>query len=117
MRNKNLNCWEYMKCGREPSGKTAKELGVCPATTKKSMDGLHQGVNAGRSCWAIAGTYCGGEIQGVYSAKIKDCAACDFFQKVVKEEMKDSKEATNLLQALKDALKEQTVQDRSVPIK
>jgi len=26
-----MNCWEFKKCGREESGFSAKELGVCQA--------------------------------------------------------------------------------------
>lgn len=104
MSKKPLNCWEYKKCGREPGGKNVTELGVCPAATAKGMDGMHRGDNAGRACWVIAGTYCGGVIQGVYAAKIKDCAACDFFKGVVAEEVKDPSEITRLLQALKDTI-------------
>ena len=28
-----LNCWEYKKCGRQPGGDRAKEMGICPVTT------------------------------------------------------------------------------------
>lgn len=34
------NCWEFKKCGREPGGAKASELGVCPAATDASSDGL-----------------------------------------------------------------------------
>jgi len=104
MSKKALNCWEYKQCGREPGGQHAEQSGVCPAAPEKSMDGMHRGDNAGRACWVIAGTYCGGEVQGVFAAKIKDCAACDFFKRVVAEEIKDPNEVTRLLQSLKDVI-------------
>jgi len=27
-----VNCWEFKKCGREPNGLKAIELGICPAS-------------------------------------------------------------------------------------
>jgi len=100
MLKKPLNCWEFKKCGREPGGENVEKLGECPASVKKSMDGIHHGDNAGRSCWLIAGTYCGGKVQGNYAAKIKNCADCDFFKVVIKEEKTNIQDATHLLDAL-----------------
>ncbi|GBD98556.1 hypothetical protein BMS3Abin07_00576 [bacterium BMS3Abin07] len=54
------NCWEFKGCGREPGGKNAEGLGVCPAATYERLDGIHRGKNGGRVCWIIAGTMCGG---------------------------------------------------------
>lgn len=75
------NCWEYMNCGREPSGNKVAELGACRAATDKSFDGKNGGINGGRSCWFIAGTFCGYEIEGTF-AKLNSCAKCDFFKLV-----------------------------------
>jgi hypothetical protein len=58
------NCWEVMKCGREPGGKNAEELGVCPASTDERLSGTHGGKHAGRACWVIAGTFCDSVVQG-----------------------------------------------------
>jgi len=76
------------------------ELGVCPAATEISLDGFHRGDNAGRACWIIAGTFCGGKVQGSYAAKSKNCADCEFFKQVLEEENTDLHEATVLLKAL-----------------
>jgi len=73
-----MNCWEFFDCGREPNGKKARELGVCPAAAKTELDGLNDGRNGGRSCWAIAGTMCEGEVQGSYAQKLGNCLKCDF---------------------------------------
>jgi len=35
-KDKKKNCWEFMKCGREPGGVNAIELGVCRAATETS---------------------------------------------------------------------------------
>ncbi len=82
---KRLNCWEYMKCGREPEGEKIDELGACPAATDVSFDGINRGKNGGRICWAVAGTFCQGEIQGTFAVKRESCVKCEFF-KLVQEE-------------------------------
>jgi len=81
-----LNCWEHKKCGRQPGGPKAQELGVCPVTTYQTLDGAHGGQNAGRACWAIAGSLCGGKIQGTYAQKLTNCWRCDFMNAVKREE-------------------------------
>ena len=80
------NCWEFKKCGREPGGAKSKEMGVCPATTEASCTGMNGGKNAGRICWAIAGTFCGGKVQGDFAQKSVSCMSCDFFKSVKQEE-------------------------------
>jgi len=83
---KKQNCWEYMKCGRQPGGDNAGELGVCPAADDRSYDGINCGRNAGRFCWAVAGTFCGGKVQGTFADKRESCLSCGFFNKVRAEE-------------------------------
>ena len=80
------NCWEFKKCGREPNGAKVAELGICPSTTEKRLDGIHGGKNAGRACWVIAGTLCKGEVQGTFAKKYENCSKCDFYIKVHSEE-------------------------------
>jgi hypothetical protein len=81
-----LNCWEFKRCGRFPGGAKERELGVCPVTTEKRLDTIHDGVNAGRACWVVAKSMCGGNIQGNFSQKFGNCMACDFYKSVKKEE-------------------------------
>jgi two-component system NtrC family sensor kinase len=59
-----IKCWEYMKCGRDKDA-TAK----CPAYP-----------NFGRICWAVAGTFCEGKVQGTFAQKYEDCRKCDFYK-------------------------------------
>ena len=66
------NCWEFMRCGREEGGSSVYELGVCPAYAE----------GAGDVCWLIAGTLCGGTVQGTYAQKLETCLDCDFFQQL-----------------------------------
>jgi len=79
------NCWEVKRCGREPGGAKTGEFGVCPVTTYRDLDGTHGGKNAGRACWAIAGSLCGGKIQGTYAQKLNSCWRCEFMNSVKRE--------------------------------
>lgn len=81
-----INCWEHKQCGRQPGGPRVKELGVCPVTLHQELTGVHDGSNAGRACWVVAGSLCGGKIQGTYANKLDNCWRCDFMNKVKKEE-------------------------------
>lgn len=85
-RREKLNCWEFKKCGRQPGGPKVAELGVCPAAAEQALDGAHGGKNAGRACWVVAGSLCGGKIQGTYAKKLLNCWRCEFMNKVKQEE-------------------------------
>jgi len=76
---KKRNCWEAKQCGREPGGAHEKDMGICPAAVETRLDGTHGGKNAGRSCWAIAGTLCEGQVQGTFAQKYKNCENCNFY--------------------------------------
>jgi hypothetical protein len=97
-----VNCWDYKKCGREPGGSKAGELGVCPAAVEVRTDGVNSGKNGGRACWAISGTLCGGKIQGTHAMKEGNCLNCDFYQIVQKEERPEFKTTSHILKRLKD---------------
>jgi len=81
-----MNCWEFKKCGREPGGAKVKELGICIATQASNLDGVHGGIHSGRACWVVAGTLCGGKVQGSFAEKLCNCMSCDFYKTVCKEE-------------------------------
>ena len=97
MKNEKLNCWEFFKCGREPLGSKADELGVCDTAIDKSFDGINHGKCAGRFCWAVAGTYCKGKVQGTFAEKLKNCVNCEFFKKVQNEESGRDANLLNLI--------------------
>ena len=80
------NCWEVMKCGRSPGGENVERLGVCPAALPNQYDGTNKGKHAGRFCWAVTGTLCGGEVQGTYAKKFLDCLGCEFLKQVNEDE-------------------------------
>ncbi len=81
-----LNCWEIKKCGREGGGTKTKDLGICPAATDFSSNGLNGGKNGGRICWAVVGTFCGGKVQGSFAEKKVSCMSCDVYKQIKKEE-------------------------------
>jgi CRP-like cAMP-binding protein/tRNA A-37 threonylcarbamoyl transferase component Bud32 len=83
---KRQNCWEYRQCGRQPEGKNIARLGPCPAASDTSYDGINSGKNGGRICWAVAGTFCDGKVQGTYAEKRESCMECPFFKLVQKDE-------------------------------
>jgi hypothetical protein len=65
-----MNCWQFKKCGREAGGRQSPELGVCTAYIR----------DAGQACWMVAGTFCRGEVQGVFAEKLASCERCDFYR-------------------------------------
>lgn len=80
------NCWEVKQCGRGPDSAGKDGRPVCPAAAPGKFDGINRGMNAGRFCWAVAGTFCNGQMQGRFARKFVDCLHCDFFQQVDLEE-------------------------------
>lgn len=64
------NCWEFKNCGRQAGGAKEAEMGICPAYSK----------NAGQACWLVAGTFCGGKIQGSFAEKEVSCINCEFYK-------------------------------------
>ena len=65
-----MNCWEYKKCGRENGGESGEgEMKPCPAYPSH-----------GKHCARVAGTLCGGMVQGTFASKLVDCMKCDFYK-------------------------------------
>ena len=64
-----MKCWEFKKCGREAGGAKVRELGICPVYPDKGND-----------CARVAGTLCGGQVQGSFAMKLVNCMQCDYFK-------------------------------------
>jgi hypothetical protein len=94
------NCWEAKRCGREPGGARVAELGVCPAAAATATDGMNDGKNGGRVCWAVSGTFCGGQVQGTFAMKLVNCMTCEFYQRVMKEEGPNYRKSSEVLARL-----------------
>jgi signal transduction histidine kinase len=97
-----VNCWEFKKCGRQPGGNKVAELGVCRAAVESRCDGMNQGQNAGRVCWLVAGTLCGGAIQGSFAHKLSSCQECKFYQQVREEEGAKLRPESEVLMSVSD---------------
>ena len=68
------DCWDIKNCGRESGGNKVPEFGECPASVQKM----------GHSCWVLAGTFCGGEVQGTFAQKEQNCMGCEVFKRYVR---------------------------------
>jgi hypothetical protein len=64
-----MNCWEFKKCGRQKNGAKVQELGACPAYP-----------NDGQHCARMAGTLCGGKVQGTFAMKAANYMQCDYYK-------------------------------------
>jgi signal transduction histidine kinase len=63
-KSQNKPCWEHMQCKQDVNHDES-----CPAYP-----------HFGRVCWAVAGTFCAGKIQGTYAQKIHDCHRCGYYR-------------------------------------
>ena len=54
-----LKCWEVKKCVKTD----------CPSYEAKNL-----------RCWQVAGTFCKGEVQGVFAKKFGDCRKCEVYK-------------------------------------
>ncbi len=55
-----VKCWEIKQC--------------------KSRECPSYGNEENMRCWEVAGTFCGGKVQGKFAQKLKDCRKCDVYQ-------------------------------------
>jgi signal transduction histidine kinase len=78
------------------------ELGICRAAIESRCDGMNGGTNAGRVCWLVAGTLCGGAVQGSFANKMSSCLDCQFYQKVREDEGAGLKSESEVLMAVSD---------------
>jgi hypothetical protein len=83
---KKKNCWEHMKCGRQPGGQQVSGGDVCSASVHEELHGIHGGINAGRACWAIDNSLCPDMMRETSTKKFAGCWMCDFYHRVRDEE-------------------------------
>jgi hypothetical protein len=83
-----INCWKFKNCKGVSCKGEKNPSGVCPVFTAKEFDKVNGGINGGRICWKVAGTFCGGNVQGTFAQKMNTCLSCEFVQRVLKEEGK-----------------------------
>ena len=76
--SKEINCWEYQKCSKANMAK-------CPVPEFKISDGFCGGINGGRACTYITGTFCLAVVPGAVKMQNKDCANCLFYKMLARE--------------------------------
>ncbi len=57
-------CYEVKNCSKED----------CPCFGKEAM-----------RCWQVAGTYCGGKVQGAFAQKYGNCSKCNVYQDAISD--------------------------------
>ena len=83
---KKMNCWEYKKCGHELGGVNSSREGICPSAMEARLNGVHDGMSAGRACWVVSNTMCDRSRQGSFGDKYQMCVKCAFYLQVKREE-------------------------------
>ena len=74
----------------------------CVSRGKRNQtNGVNDGKNGGRACWAIAGTLCGGQVQGSFASKLSNCMQCEFYQLVGQEQGAEHESSKMILRLLK----------------
>lgn len=53
-----VKCYEVMNCSKKD----------CPCYNKHNM-----------RCWQVAGTFCGGKVQGTFAHKFMSCSECEVY--------------------------------------
>lgn len=71
-----------MQCERQAGGTRVDAQGACPASTCVYASGINNGIYAGRSCWAIAGTLCHNSSQPDVAEKQNICRDCTVYKQV-----------------------------------
>ncbi len=65
-----MNCWEFIRCGREEGGINVERLGVCPAYPED-----------GQRCATIDGTFCD-LVKAMHDITHSSCLECPFFNSI-----------------------------------
>lgn len=76
LRQRDPNCWEVIKCGKE---------NYCAAGTDPQYDGLFGGHNGGRFCAFIPDTLCKDGLPRNLEQKTELCAECLFYNEIINE--------------------------------
>ena len=74
-----LKCWEIKSCKQTH----------CPSYDSQNL-----------RCWQVSGTFCGGNVQGVFAKKFGDCRKCDVYKYAFKNTINTIGESFNNMMAL-----------------
>ena len=84
-----LNCWEFERRGKESCSLNKTGCETCPAAKESRVNGVNNGINGGRACWAINETLRSEKAQGAFASKLENCLSCGFYALVQIEEGRD----------------------------
>ena len=90
-----------------------KKQGICPASTILAVNGINNGINGGRACWALTGTMSGPseKVQGSFARILKSsCYSCDFYEQVLMEEQDDFEGTVEIVRKLREFIAAVTAQ-------
>lgn len=74
-----LKCWEFKNCTKTD----------CPGYKSENL-----------RCWQLAGTFCGGVVQGFFAKKYGDCRKCDVFKTAFNSRINSIGESFNNMMTL-----------------
>ena len=86
-------CWEEKRCTKTE----------CPA----------YGNTGNLRCWEIAGTFCGGKVQGDFAKKYGDCALCSVYQSARANPLLELGETFNAMSAILESRHEALIQSKA----
>ncbi|HWR57856.1 MAG TPA: response regulator, partial [Thermodesulfovibrionales bacterium] len=86
-------CWETMNC----------EQRQCPA----------YGLRKAR-CWHMAGTHCGGEVQGFFARKAGDCRECRVYKEAVGQQVYEIRETFNNMMHVLETTHKKLIESRRI---
>jgi PAS domain S-box-containing protein len=75
-----VRCWEVKKCNNH----------ACPSYQN----------HGNLRCWEVAGTFCGGKVQGTFASKYGDCALCEVYRGARANPIDDLGETFNSMAAI-----------------
>lgn len=84
-------CWEFKKCGKED----------CPAYGKWNV-----------RCWQLAGTHCGGEVQGQFAQKYGRCEQCEVYKMSTADALYETTETFNNMMFILEGTHKELVSER-----
>ncbi|MDO8282237.1 MAG: response regulator [Thermodesulfovibrionia bacterium] len=84
-------CWEFKKCGKED----------CPAYGKHNV-----------RCWQLAGTHCGGQVQGQFAQKYGRCEQCDVYKMSTADALYETTETFNNMMFILEGTHKDLVSER-----
>ncbi len=84
-----VKCWEFKNCAYTD----------CPSFKSEN-----------RRCWQVAGTHCGGEVQGVFAQKFGRCEKCEVYKVARADRLAGLGEAFNNMMAMLEQQVEEQIQ-------